>query len=110
MTRTARRGEGTAWLVADGSNDDFLCYWYFGAGGGRLADQARVTSERGAVAWGRERSTRVRLRSTNGRTYWAGSDDKPDAIAHIWQDQNSTGATGPAEDEAVCVAVNTVLR
>ncbi|MEY2473652.1 MAG: hypothetical protein QOK28_2981 [Actinomycetota bacterium] len=110
MTRTARRGEGTAWLVADSSNDEFLCYWYFGTGGGRLAEQARVSSERGAVAWGRERSTRVRLRSTNGRTYWAGSDDKPDAIAHTWEDHNTTAPTGPVEEAAVRVAVHTVLR
>jgi hypothetical protein len=85
--RAARRGEGMAWLVADSANDEFMCYWYFGAGGDRLAEHARVASEGGAVAWGRERSTRVRLRATDGRTYWAGSDPKPDAIAHMWRDQ-----------------------
>jgi len=87
--RSARRGEGTAWLVADCSNDEFMCYWYFGAGGGRLAAHARVSSESEAVAWGRERSRRVRLRATDGRTFWAGTDAKPDAIALIWLDRNA---------------------
>jgi hypothetical protein len=94
MRRTAALGEGTAWLVADSSNDEFLCYWYFGTGGGRLAEHARVANAGAAVAWGRARTGRVRLRTSDGRMHWAGADTKPDAIDRTWGHQTTTGGSG----------------
>jgi hypothetical protein len=88
MTRRheARRGEGTAWLVADGGRHDFVCYWYNGPSGDRLADHARVATAAEAVAWGRGRTPRVRIRMADGLTYWAGTATRPRTFSHSWID------------------------
>jgi hypothetical protein len=87
MKRERRPGrtDSTARLVGRSAND-VACYWYFGAGDGHLAEQASVTTEAEAVAWGRARSNRVQLRSVDGCTYWAGSDTRPYGIDHEYGD------------------------
>ncbi len=42
--RRKRHGDGTAWLVADRLEGDYLCYWYAGTGDGHLVESARVAS------------------------------------------------------------------
>lgn len=71
--RKPRRGDGTAWLVADTEHDDFLCYWYAGPNDVRLVEQSRVPSAAQAVAWGRLRTDRVRIRTADARTSWVGA-------------------------------------
>ena len=66
--RTANRGEGTAWLVADRSNESVRCYWYAGASGGQLVEEADALSASAAVAWGLIRTPRVRIRTRDGET------------------------------------------
>lgn len=90
--REPREGEGTAWLGADSVSDDYLCFWYFGPNDGRLAEQARVPTEALAVAWGRARTTRVRIRTGAGRTFWAGTARRPEGFTHTWSDSNAHAA------------------
>jgi hypothetical protein len=87
------RANGTVWLVADKTTDTFNCYWY-GPGDG-LAEQARSATEVSAVAWGRARSDRVRLRAVNHRTYWAGSAARPAGITYTWQPPTTTDRVAP---------------
>ena len=82
--RPPRHGEGTAWLVADRPGHDFLCYWYVGSREDRLAERARVADAAAAVAWGGVRTSRVRLRADDGRTYWAGTAPRPKGIGDTW--------------------------
>jgi hypothetical protein len=81
--RWARRGRGTAWLVFDGSNDGYLCYWYAGAYGGHLVEEARAADAPAAVAWGLARTPRVRIRNAGGPA-WAGSAPRPDTFTRTW--------------------------
>jgi hypothetical protein len=85
MTRSghAERGDGTAWLVEDGARGDYFCSWYVGPYDGQLAEHARLATSAGAVQWGRDRTTRVRIR-TAARTYWAGSAPRPDGFTLTW--------------------------
>jgi hypothetical protein len=82
--REARRGEGTAWLVADRLTDDFYCYWYTGTNDGQLVEQAGPWSANDAVAWGRDRSPRVRIRTRDGQTEWAGTAPRPATFTASW--------------------------
>ena len=88
--RTARRGDGTAWLVADGSRGDYLCYWYVGQHGDRLAESAHAPTATDAVGWGRLRATSVRIRTGDTRTYWAGSAPRPDGFSETWTEPAPT--------------------
>ena len=90
--RTAREGDGTAWLVADRAHGDFLCYWFVGPSDQRVAEQARAASADEAVAWGRLRTTRVRIRTDDGCSYWAGSAPQPEGFRHTWQTKAEEGA------------------
>ena len=83
---TLARGEGTAWLSADRLRDDYVCLWYGGPHDGRLLEQARAPTEAAAVAWGTHRTTRVRIRTEEGRTYWAGIGPRPEGFSHTWQE------------------------
>ena len=85
MTRHGH-GDGTVWLVADRQQHDVVCYWYVGPEGDRMAERARVATAPEAVAWGRARTTRVRLRADDGCTYWAGSAPRPRGIDDTWRD------------------------
>ena len=85
--RRPHQGDGTAWLVADRLHGDFLCYWYVGRYGDYLADQARLPTAAEALAWGRARTSRVRLRTDEGFTYWAGSAPTPEGFTHRWGDK-----------------------
>lgn len=80
----AQRGSGTVWLISDGSNDGgYLCYWYAGAYGGHLVEQARTADAPEAVTWGLTRTPRVRIRTPDGPA-WAGSTAPPEAFSHTW--------------------------
>jgi hypothetical protein len=82
--RRPRHGDGTAWLVADRAHGDFLCYWYVGRTGDHLGEQARAASAGDAVAWGRARTTRVRIRTVDGCSQWAGSAPRPEGFSSSW--------------------------
>ena len=77
------RGCGTVWLLEDRERGDYICAWYAGPSDGRLAERTRVATSADALAWGRERTSRVRIRSAS-RTYWAGSAPRPEGFAHTW--------------------------
>jgi hypothetical protein len=83
---TSGRRDGTAWLVVDRTRGDYLCYWYAGANDGYLIERARVANESDAVTWGRERTSRVRIRTMNGWTAWAGTAPMPEGITHRWSE------------------------
>jgi len=89
--RTPRRGDGTAWLVADRARGDYLCYWYVGPNDQRVGERARVASAEEAVAWGQERTTRVRIRTDDGDSYWAGSAPRPEGFGRTWGETESEG-------------------
>ena len=88
--RRPRLGDGTAWLVADVKRGDYVCFWYTGPDDGDLAAHARMANPADAVAWGRDRTTRVRIRTAEGRTYWAGRAPKPEGFAHTWSGTTET--------------------
>src|SRR4051812_47226669 len=110
--RTPRHGDGTAWLVADRARGDFSCSWYVGPGRDRLAERARAGTAAEAVAWGRARTTRVRIRTGDGCSYWAGTAPRPDGFTETWSDESATevhshgpvvpleGSTRPPSDQA----------
>lgn len=79
-------GDGTAWVVADRRNQDHFCYWYVGANDDRLVDHARIVGASAAVAWGRRRTSRVRIRTADARSCWAGTAPRPDRFIHTWTD------------------------
>jgi cytidine deaminase len=82
--RHAVRGDGTVWLVADRRDGQYGCYWYTGPSDGRLDEHARVDNVTDAVAWGRARSPRVRIRDVEGRSSWAGTAARPYGINRDW--------------------------
>lgn len=82
--RRPRHGDGTAWLVADGAQGDFACYWYVGRAGDHLGEQARAATADEAVAWGCARTTRVRIRTLDGCSQWAGAAPRPEGLSHTW--------------------------
>ena len=84
--RGANRGEGTAWLVADRSSESVRCYWYAGASGGQLVEQADAESASAAVAWGLVRTPRVRIRTRGAETQWAGTEARPETFTTSWSD------------------------
>ncbi|HSS10516.1 MAG TPA: hypothetical protein VLL25_11560 [Acidimicrobiales bacterium] len=84
--RKPRHGEGTAWLVADPDQGDYLCYWYAGPSDGLLVGQARAATATEAVAWGRLRTPRVRIRTTDACAYWAGTAPRPEGFSNSWSD------------------------
>jgi hypothetical protein len=87
-----RLGHGTAWLVADRAADDFRCYWYGGANDGHLQETATVATAADAVAWGRRRTTHVRIRTPDGLSSWAGTAPRPSGMTDTWVG----GGLGPA--------------
>jgi hypothetical protein len=92
--RQRRHGDGTAWLVIDRDRGDYLCYWYTGANDGHLVEQARATSDEEAVAWGRQRTPRVRIRTADERTAWAGSAPAPEGFTDTWTGPVSPDTSG----------------
>jgi len=87
MTKSSRRlrdAEGSAWLVADRAHGGFVCYWYTGRAGDHLGEQTRVANAEEAVAWGRARSSRVRIRTAEGSGQWAGAAPRPEGMSHTW--------------------------
>jgi hypothetical protein len=91
--RRARHGDGTAWLVADRAHGDFLCHWYVGPSGDHLGERARAATAEDAVAWGRARTTRVRIRTADGCSQWAGSAPQPEGLFRTW----STPTVAPVD-------------
>ena len=90
----ARPGAGIASLVVDPANADYRCYWYAGKADDHLIEKARAANASDAVAWGRRRTPRVRIRTPNGRTSWAGTAPRPQGFDYTWDDKDTTG--GPA--------------
>ena len=88
--RAPRYGDGTAWLAADRARGDFSCGWYVGPGGDRLAERGRAGTAVEAVAWGRVRTTRVRIRTGDACSYWAGTAPRPDGFTDTWSDESAT--------------------
>ena len=89
--RRPRRGDGTAWLVADRRDGSFLCDWYAGRNDIQLVEHARVANAADAVAWGRLRTARVRLRASDARSYWAGIGPRPERFTRTWHDPDTLG-------------------
>ena len=96
--RRARAGDGTAWLVVDRLSGDYFCYWYASPNDGQLVEHARVASASVAVAWGRLRTTRVRIRTAEGCTSWAGTAPRPEGFTHTWTDSEVTSVARHASD------------
>jgi hypothetical protein len=102
--RRPRHGDGTAWLVADRARGDFVCYWYVGRACDHLGEQARAASAEDAVAWGRARTTRVRIRTAAGCSQWAGSALRPEGLSDIatWRSTPALGQGASGEVGAPC--------
>ena len=93
MSRPRKRhGDGTAWLVADRLKGDYLCYWYVGTGDRHLVESARVAGAPAAVAWGRLRTSRVRILTADGCSQWAGTANRPAGFTTTWTDSDATAA------------------
>ena len=81
----ARTGDGAAWLVSDRAEPaGFHCYWYTGRAEDHLAEHEHVVGETDAVAWGRARTPRVRIRTADTHSAWAGSAPRPAGIDLTW--------------------------
>jgi len=102
--RRPRHGDGTASLVADRAKGDYLCYWYTGTGDARLVEHARAASAEDAIAWGRDRTARVRIRTAEARTYWAGTAPTPEGFAHTWTKPDTVSVIHPRSFEAAPVS------
>jgi hypothetical protein len=94
--RTPQAGDGTARLAVDSSRGDYLCYWYTGTNDGHLAEQTRVATAADAVTWGQTRTTRVRIRTADACTYWAGTAPRPAEFTHQWAEPDVPSAASPA--------------
>jgi hypothetical protein len=92
--RSPRHGEGTAWLVVDRCDGDYLCYWYAGADDAHLVEWARARTRADALAWGRQRTPRVRIRTAEARTYWAGTGPRPQGFTRSWTDAVAPPSSG----------------
>ena len=79
-----QQDDGIVWVIADEGHDAHHCYWYTGSNDGRLAEQASVTTAAEAVTWGRLRSGRVRIRTADGCTRWAGTAPRPNTVVENW--------------------------
>ena len=90
-----RPGTGVAWLVSDRLDEGYLCYWYGGADDAHLFERTRAASAADAIAWGRQRTPRVRIRTSEGRTYWAGPGPAPDGFVDSWRDREATTPPAP---------------
>jgi hypothetical protein len=103
MKRTPepQRGDGTAWLSADHARGDYVCYWYAGPNDGVVVEHERAANATDAVAWGLARTTRVRLRSTDAHTYWAGTAARPEGFTRTWNADAPEGAPALIEPLAV---------
>jgi len=97
-----RHPDGTVWLVADRVTGDFLCYWYSGTVDGRLVEHARAASAGEAVAWGRQRTPLVRIRTADALTFWAGTAPRPEGFVRTWTQDTLAGllALGLADEPA----------
>lgn len=79
-----RHGDGTVWVVVDQVNGDYLCYWYAGLTDNDLVEHARAATADDAVEWGRQRTPRVRIRTADNCTYWAGTVPSPAGLTLTW--------------------------
>ena len=101
--RSPRHGDGTAWLVVDRCNGDYLCYWYAGVDDAHLVERARARTRADALAWGRRRTSRVRIRTAESLTYWAGTGARPQGFTRTWTDPvapPSSGISQPLPDRS----------
>jgi hypothetical protein len=98
-------GTGTAWIIVDVVQGDYLCYWYIGDQEDRLVEHVRASTAAAAADWGRGRTPRVRIRMGDGRTYWAGSG-MPEGYAGRW----SACAPNSVTNNSVVVAMTPIAR
>ena len=96
--RTPKHGDGTAWLVVDRARGDYSCSWFAGTHDGRLVEHARIATASEAVAWGRSRTARVRIRTADACTYWAGTAPRPEGFSHSWTEPNTTDVSQPGDN------------
>jgi hypothetical protein len=90
--RSPEHGEGTAWLALDRAQENYSCSWYTGTNDDRLVEHARIPTASDAVAWGRSRTPRVRIRTADACTYWAGTAPRPAGFSHTWTDSDANAA------------------
>lgn len=93
---TPQRGDGTVWLGADRHRGDYLCSWYAGLNDDHLVEQARAADASDAVSWGLRRTGRVRIRTTEAHTYWAGTASRPEGFSDTWSAAGSQARTRPS--------------
>jgi hypothetical protein len=77
--------------------------WYAGTGEAHLLEHALVASAEDAIAWGRDRTPRVRIRTADARTYWAGTTAAPEGFAHTWT-HDAVGVVPPPRAKTTPVA------
>ncbi len=84
MTAAGKSGANntTAWLIADRLNGGYLCSWY----ADHLVEQSRASTAADAVAWGRQRTPRVQIRTEDACSYWAGTAPRPATFTRTWAD------------------------
>ena len=95
--RSPRHGDGTAWLVVDRRNGDYLCYWYAGLDDAHLVERARARTRADALAWGRRRTSRVRIRTAESFTYWAGTASRPQGFIRTRTDAVAPSSSGTGQ-------------
>lgn len=100
--RASRNGDGTAWLVADRDRGDFACYRYVGRAGDHLREQGRAATAEDAVAWGRNRTASVRIRTVDGHSQWAGSAPRPEGLFATWSPAAASEQSPIALEGAPC--------
>jgi hypothetical protein len=98
--RRPGHGDGTAWLVADRAEGDDICYWYAGTGDAHLVEHARAASAEEAIDWGRDRTPRVRIRTADARSYWAGTAPRPEGFARTWDPTDEHDRRSPPQAPA----------
>lgn len=90
--REPRHTDGTAWLVADRLKGGYLCYLYTGPADDHLVARAYVPSASDAIGWGQRRTSRVRIRTADGHTSWAGTAPRPEGITSTWTEPDPSAA------------------
>ena len=59
-------------------------------------EHARIPTASDAVAWGRSRTPRVRIRTADIRMSRAGTAPRPEGFSHTWTDSDTTNADNPS--------------
>lgn len=89
---------GLVCLVRDEHSGQFDCYWYRGRQEDHLVEQASCEDQSSAIAWGRARSGRVRVRD-HRQTAWAGSDSVDDGQTLTWNSSSQMNVGTETESQ-----------